>query len=128
MTALLLDTHVALWVVLDSPRLGPSARTALRDRPGEVLVSVASVWEVAIKQSVGKLTVPPTLWDQAESNGLRIIGITRTDAEAVATLPRHHRDPFDRLLVAQAHGLGADLMTSDTRIEQYDVNVVRAER
>ena len=91
-----------------------------------MLVSVASVWEVAIKQSIGKLDAPDDLWDQAESNGLRIVDITRADAEGVRDLPPHHRDLFDRLLIAQARRLGAELLTADPRLARYDVDVVAA--
>ena len=128
MTALLLDTHVALWILMDSPRLGRDARTTLSSKPGDVLVSVASVWEVAIKQSIGRLPAPGGLWDRAETNGLRLVEITRADAEGVRHLPLLHRDPFDRLLVSQARRLGAELMTSDEKIASYDVRVVTADR
>jgi PIN domain nuclease of toxin-antitoxin system len=123
---LLLDTHVALWSLADVERLGPRARASMTARAGEVLVSVASVWEVAIKQSIGKLAAPDDLWDQAESNGLRIVDITRADAEGVRSLPPHHRDPFDRLLVAQARRLGAELVTADPRLGLYDVDIIAA--
>jgi PIN domain nuclease of toxin-antitoxin system len=125
---LLLDTHAALWLLLDSPRLGASARRVLADAAGSVIVSVASIWEVAIKQSTGRLSFPSDLWDSIEPSGVRIVDITRADAEGVRDLPLHHRDPFDRILVSQARRLSAELVTADQQISRYDVAIVRADR
>ncbi len=128
MTTLLLDTNVALWVLLDSPRLAPEAKTTIAEAPGQILVSVASVWEVAIKASIGKLKVPDTLWDEAESSGLGLVDVSRADAEGVRHLPFHHRDPFDRLLISQAQRLGVPLVTTDRRFRDYDVEWIPADR
>lgn len=105
----------------------PSPAT-IAERAGNVLVSVASVWETAIKQSIGELAVDGDLWAEAERSGLRFVDITRADAEGVRDLPLHHRDPFDRLVVAQARRRGAEIVTSDAHIVRYEVDVIDAER
>lgn len=126
MRPLLLDTHVALWLAMDSNRLGARTREALESADGPVLASTASVWETTIKRSLGRLTAPDSLWDDIVASGVDIIGISREDAEAVGELPLHHRDPFDRLLIAQARRRGAAFVTADRRVALYDVDVTDA--
>lgn len=128
MTPLLLDTHVVLWLVDDSPRLGPETRAALELADGPLLASVASVWETTIKRSLGRLAVPDSLWDDVVRSGVDLIVITRPDVEAVAALPLHHHDPFDRLLIAQARERGATFVTADRRAADYAVDVIDAVR
>ena len=128
MTPLLLDTHVVLWLVDDSPRLGPQTRAALAGGEGPLLASVASVWETTIKRSLGRLTVPDTLWDDVVLSGVDLVVITRSDVEAVGALPFHHHDPFDRLLIAQAQLRGATFVTADRRLADYDVDLIDATR
>ncbi len=115
MTGLLLDTHVLLWVLEDNPRLGNEARHRISTSPS-VLVSAASTWEIAIKASLGKLTVPADLGDAILASGLQDLPVTRahTLASDITALP--HRDPFDALLVAQARIERAALVTADTKI------------
>ena len=126
MTTLLLDTHVALWMVGSPERLGMNARAAIDRGDNNVLVSVASVWEASIKVALGKLVAPPTVWDEVERSGVRIVAIERVDAVAAAALPAHHRDPFDRMLIAQAVERGAVLVTADRWANAYDVRVLPA--
>ena len=126
MRPLLLDTHVALWLVMDSHRLGARTREVLESADGPVLASTASVWETTIKRSLGRLAAPDSLWDDIVASGVDIIGISREDAEAVGELPLHHRDPFDRLLIAQARRRGATFVTADRRVALYDVGVTDA--
>ena len=121
MTILLLDTHVALWAVATPDRLGPATRGAIEAAENAVIVSVASVWEASIKAAQGRLNAPPTLWDEVERGGIDIVAIERRDAVEAASLPLHHRDPFDRMLVAQARERNAVLVTVDDRISRYDV-------
>lgn len=115
----LLDTQVLLWAVLDSPRLGDQARQVISGAD-QVLVSAASVWEVAIKSSVGKLDLEPQqLLVAIAETGFTELPITADHAARTATLPWHHRDPFDRLLVAQALTEPLHLMTADRQLVPY---------
>lgn len=124
---LLLDTHVVLWALLDPTRLQPPVRDAIADPANRVVVSAASAWEIAIKQSLSKLVLP----GPAESwlpmacaqTGFGWTSVTPDDALAVGRLPWHHRDPFDRLLVVQARG-GRILVTHDRAFEPYGVPVL----
>jgi PIN domain nuclease of toxin-antitoxin system len=120
---LLLDTHVLLWWSTDSPRLQESARDAIRSA-GRVVVSAASAWEAAIKAGSGKLTLNVPFEAVAEVNGFEKLPITFAHAAAVATLPEHHRDPFDRMLVAQAQAEGLTLVTHDRALDPYGIPIL----
>jgi len=126
---LLLDTHVFLWLRSDPGRLRDETLTILKDPENAVLLSVVSVWELAIKQSLQKLTLPDLLerWlpRVLEESGLDVLGVTLDDAMRVRALPWHHRDPFDRLLVAQAQA-GLVLVTADVAIRAYGVPTLAA--
>lgn len=128
--SLLLDTQVFLWWVNDDPRLGANARKALEDAGIQVVFSSASAWEIAIKARLGRLHAPPDLTtfltDQITINGFRVLPIELEHAARVRHLDDHHRDPFDRLLVAQAILEGLTLVTSDAVIGRYPVNVLDA--
>lgn len=117
----LLDTHALLWWLFDDPRLGGSAREVMADPASVVFVSAASVWEIAIKRAAGKLSAPDDVPEQIDDAGFERLPVGFDHAERVGTLPLHHGDPFDRLLVAQALVEGATLVSSDRRIEAYDV-------
>lgn len=118
---LLLDTHTLLWW-LDDPRLlSKAARKAIADGSNSVYVSAAVVWEIAIKQALGKLEVPDDLESAIEANGFRSLPITIPHALAVRALPQHHRDPFDRLLIAQASHEGFKLVSRDSYVARYGV-------
>ena len=125
MRRLLLDTHVVLWW-LTGAALDAGVHAMIRDPDNVVLVSVASAWEVAIKQSLGKLEPPEDFADAAGSEGLTLLGIELTHVRAVGHLPHHHRDPFDRMLVAQAQVEQLTLVTRDARLGQYDVRTLAA--
>jgi len=122
---LLLDTHVLLWWLADSPSLSGPAAVAIANEP-EVFVSAASAWEVAIKRALGKLEAPDDLTDALEATGMRQLPIGFAHAAVAGALPRHHDDPFDRMLVAQAQCERLTLVTSDIRISRYDVAVLAA--
>ena len=122
---LLLDTHVLLWW-LSSQRISARARAAIQDRDNDVLVSLASVWEIGIKKGIGKLDAPDDLEAQVASHSFVPLQITFTHAAAVANLPLLHRDPFDRMLVAQAQTEGLTVVTRDPRIARYGVPTLRA--
>jgi PIN domain nuclease of toxin-antitoxin system len=117
---LLLDTHVMLWWVADDDRLGSQAREAIA-RSAVVWVSAASVWEVAIKVALGRLQIPGPFSDAVDACGFDRLSIAFEHAWEVASLPLHHRDPFDRMLVAQAKLEALTLVTADRSFEPYDV-------
>lgn len=126
MARLLLDTHVVLWSLSAPDRLAPPARDAIADPRNAVLVSAASVWEVAIKSALGKLSMPDDLAAQLRHARFDPLAITHGHAEAVGLLPRLHCDPFDRMLVAQAQVEGLTLVTRDAYVRRYDVPTLAA--
>jgi PIN domain nuclease of toxin-antitoxin system len=120
---LLVDTHALLWWLADDPSLSPAARDAIADPTNEPLVSAASVWEIAIKRSLGKLTAPDDLADRIADEGFASLPISAQHAWTVRDLPMHHADPFDRVLVAQAVVEGVPIVTTDARFAEYGVDV-----
>lgn len=118
---LLLDTHVLLWWLADDPRLTPAMREAIADPSTAVVVSAASAWEAAIKAAIGKLRVPDGLREELERQGFDELPVTVEDGLAAGALPRHHSDPFDRMLIAQAARRRFVLVTGDRRFADYDV-------
>ena len=118
----LLDTHAALWWMAGSPRLPAAGYQAVRRR-GFAYVSLASAWEVAIKISSGRLRLKAPFGATVEASGLGLLPLTLDHVEEVAILPFHHRDPFDRMLVAQARVEGLTLATSDRLVRQYPVSL-----
>jgi PIN domain nuclease of toxin-antitoxin system len=123
---LLVDSHALLWALSDDPGLRSQAREAIASPANEVLVSAAVVWELAIKRALGKLHTPDDLVATIEATRFVSLPITLLDGEAAAALPRHHGDPFDRMLVAQAQRLGAVIVTRDPAFAAYDVEVLPA--
>lgn len=120
---LLVDTHAALWLLGEDERLSTHADELLTDATNEVLLSAAVVWEVSIKQSLGKLQVPDGFARQLLDGGAIPLPISVEHAQAVRSLPPHHRDPFDRLLVAQANLEEAILVSNDERLHAYGVQI-----
>jgi PIN domain nuclease of toxin-antitoxin system len=127
---LLLDTHVLLWAVTAPAHLRDDAREAIEDGNNDVLVSAVSAWEIAIKQSLGKLTLaaPAETWlpRVLASSGFTVAEVSLRAALAVRGLAWHHRDPFDRLLIAQALEEGYTLMSRDEVFRRYGVPVLPA--
>jgi PIN domain nuclease of toxin-antitoxin system len=123
---LLLDSHVVLWLATLDPILPRETVDRLVDDANDVLISAASIWELEIKSAKGRLTAPPDLLDRVEEAGFRLIDVTPDNALDAARLPRHHGDPFDRMLVAQAQAEAAVLVTHDDTLAAYDVPVMRA--
>jgi PIN domain nuclease of toxin-antitoxin system len=122
---LLLDTHAFLWFLGDAPELSTQARGLIEDDTNEVLLSVASLWEMAIKISLQKLTLSGPLGqfipEQLALNSIGLLPITLAHTVAVATLPFHHRDPFDRLLIAQALVEALPVISRDHSWDAYGV-------
>ena len=125
---ILLDTHAFLWFVLGDSKLSQAARTAIETTPGDKLISPASYWEIAIKISLGKYTLPLRFEEFVEKgiddNGFEILPILPGHAAAVAALPFHHRDPFDRMLIGQAVAEKISVVTCDAIFDQYPINCV----
>ena len=123
--SLLLDTHVVLWWLADDPTLASEIKDRLDHEP-DVYVSPAAVWEVATKQAIGKLAQPADLPERIRDSGFRHLSITVEHAIAAGRLPPIHRDPFDRVLVAQARLEDLTLVTRDPNIQKYDVSLLVA--
>ena len=121
----LLDTHTLLWARTAPDVLSTDALGVLESADSALYLSVASLWECAIKSSIGKLDVPDEFYRTVAAD-YEILGIEVSHVEACAKLPMHHRDPFDRMLVAQARLGGLTLLTRDRDIAKYDVPVVAA--
>jgi PIN domain nuclease of toxin-antitoxin system len=122
---ILLDTDVVLWQMAGTRAIGVRAQAEI-ERASELLFSVVSFAEIGVKAAIGRLTVPDDLHEQAIASGLHILPLAPDHGLAVAELPMHHRDPFDRLLIAQARGERLAIMTADRRLVDYDVEVVDA--
>ncbi len=122
---LLLDTHVVLWQLEGTRTVGPRAQRTI-EQASELRFSVVSFAEIGVKAAIGKLTVPDDLREHIVGSGLRMLGLTAEHGLAVAGLPLHHRDTFDRLLIAQAQTEGLTLLTADARIDDYEVAVISA--
>jgi PIN domain nuclease of toxin-antitoxin system len=123
----LLDTHAAIWIFQDKSRLSSDAKAVMDDPSMELFISIVSAWEIAIKVSLGKLKFSGGVTGFLETivrNDINILGISPQSLEVVESLPLHHRDPFDRLLVATARTENLSIITADTNIPLYDVNVI----
>jgi len=122
---LLLDTHTFLWFIEDDPNLSPIAKALIADPSNEVLLSMASPWEIAIKVRIGKLALPDPLGDflhdQMMINSIQLLPISLEHATRVATLPLHHRDPFDRLIISQAMVENVAIVGADAGFDSYPI-------
>ena len=127
---LLLDTHCWLWLVAEPERLRRAALEAMLDESNEVYFSAASAWEIVIKYALGKLSLPlpPASYvpSRVAALGLIPLAVAQHHALQVAEMPLHHKDPFDRILVAQAQADGMHIVTADRLVSQYDVPVIWA--
>lgn len=123
---ILVDTHILLWWLSDDEALSADARSRIADPANDILVSAATAWEIAIKQSLGKLVFSGDLEKELLDQGFELVPVTFGHAAALADLPDHHRDPFDRMLVAQARTENLQLLTVDQNILKYPVNAHRA--
>ena len=126
----LIDTCVFLWMRMAPDRLAPDVREVLADRANDVLYSAVSSWEIAIKYAVGRLRLPEPpsdfVTDRIASSGLTPISVEHSHALRVASLPMHHRDPFDRLLIAQAMDMQVPIVTDDHGFDPYAIEVIAA--
>ncbi|CAM3555642.1 type II toxin-antitoxin system VapC family toxin [Occultella aeris] len=130
MSRVLVDTHVWLWMQAEPGRLRAEVQSLLADTRTEILFSAASAWEIAIKCRLGKLSLPevPSAYvpDRMRRSATTAIGVEHAHALRAGELPDHHRDPFDRILVAQAQMLGMPLVTADRILQQYEVDIIPA--
>lgn len=124
---LLLDTHIALWAVSDDPRLSPKARELIAAPRNLIWVSAVSIWEITIKHSLGRGDMPISGAEALEyfrQSGYRMLPVSPEHAAAVETLPAHHQDPFDRLLVAQSLAEPLRLLTHDAAVARYSDAII----
>jgi PIN domain nuclease of toxin-antitoxin system len=124
----LLDTHAFLWAITDDPQLSEKARRMFTSSDNELLLSVASVWEVLVKVQIGKLPLPKPTGDylqrQLAKNAVRVLPIQLRHVLRLEQLPPHHRDPFDRILIAQSLEEELPIMTADPLMKNYAVTLV----
>lgn len=122
----LLDTHTFLWFITDDAHLSPLARTTLEDAATERFLSVASLWEIAVKIAIGKLALrqpfAPYIPEQVRRNGITLLPIEIAHLAQITTLPPHHRDPFDRLLIAQAMVEHLPILGADQAFDAYPIS------
>jgi PIN domain nuclease of toxin-antitoxin system len=124
---LLLDTHTFIWYLTDNSRLSNQVIELINDENNQILLSIASLWEIAIKQSIGKLTLNQPLpfevfiTQQLNLNNFTLLNITVRDIAVISTLPLHHRDPFDRILIAQAIMGNIPVLSADTIFDAYPI-------
>jgi PIN domain nuclease of toxin-antitoxin system len=123
---LLLDTHTLLWFIAGSTSLSQTARTLIEDAANEKFVSIASIWETAIKVGIGKMSLSAPFDalfpHQLNINGFELLAIEIEHASIITSLPLHHRDPFDRLLIAQAIQEKMTIISADTAFDDYGIN------
>jgi PIN domain nuclease of toxin-antitoxin system len=120
----LLDTHALLWFIQDDPQLSDRARVIITTDTNQLCLSVASLWEITIKLNIGKLTIGHTIdeiYTLLKQLNIEILAISQSDLEQYLTLPLHHRDPFDRLIIAQAIDRQLALVSADSAFKAYSV-------
>lgn len=126
MSSLLLDSHVFLWWAHQPDLLSNTLHELFASADNEIVVSMATAWELTIKQSLGKLAVPRNMGETLQQHDIRLLPIELAHIEAIRQLPMHHGDPFDRLLIAQAQVEGLTLVSRDRWFDAYDVTLIRA--
>ena len=126
MRKVLLDTHVLLWWLADHPKLGEKSRKIITDERNDIFVSAVSIWEIAIKKNKGLLKAPDNIDAIVEDEGFSKLAISLFHGEQAGSLENIHRDPFDRMLIAQAQAEGLELLTADKTIPKYGLRVIDA--
>ena len=121
---LFLDTHILLWWLDDSPLLSEQAHSTISDVDNLIILSAVVIWEIRIKQALGKLEIAPDFYNVIKQQGFELLSITSDHAYAVGNLPMHHRDPFDRMLIAQAMLEGFTIMTHDAIFKSYEIPIM----
>jgi PIN domain nuclease of toxin-antitoxin system len=122
----LLDTHSLLWTVFEPDKLSTEAQEIIVDQKNIICVSLISLWEISIKQNIGRLDIPKEFFEIVTTRGFEILPLTLAQIEQYRNLPLHHRDPFDRMLIVQARQQKLMLITRDSEISKYDVKIIKA--
>ncbi len=122
----LLDTHSLLWTIFEPDKLLAETQEIILDHNNIICVSLISLWEISIKQSIGRLDIPEKFFEVVNQGGFEILSLTMSEIEQYRTLPLHHRDPFDRMLIVQAQQQKLILITRDSELSQYDVETLKA--
>ena len=123
---ILLDTHALLWWLDDNPTLSKEARSTISDPANVAFISAASIWEIRIKQSLGKLKIPKNFREVLDSQPFEMLDITSEHAHKITSIGNYHRDPFDRMLIAQAMVERFTLISREKNIMKYKVPIVKA--
>ena len=121
---LLLDTHILLWWLDDNPSLSERERESISNNDNLIILSAAVIWEIRIKQALGKLEIASNFYQVLQEQGFEMLSITPAHAYAVGDLPNHHRDPFDRILIAQAMVEDFTMVTHDGIFEKYEISLL----
>lgn len=121
---LIIDTHIFLWALSEPEKIAPSKRAALEDEANIIYVSAISIAEIMIKSSIGKLDVDFDPLDMAIQSGFDLLDFTAQDAALLKTLPLHHKDPFDRMLIAQSINNRYPIVTDDGKFPLYDCKII----
>ena len=122
----LLDTHVALWWLEDPTKLAPRVQDIIADKSNELFISSVSFWEMAIKNEIGKLTIPHNIMACYAAEKIQMLNLSPAEALSVADLPKLHSDPFDRMLIAQAKFNDLVLITKDDKILDYPITSIKS--
>lgn len=122
----LLDTHALIWWLANDATLSQAARTVIANPDNLIFVSAASAWEIAIKKQIGKLNIPDDLETQIEQNDFQPLPIIISHAAYIEKLPLHHKDPFDRIIIAQAICEKMKIVTRDKQFDAYPVDVIKS--
>ncbi|RPD86142.1 type II toxin-antitoxin system VapC family toxin [Neisseria weixii] len=128
MRKILLDTHVVIWWLLDSPELGQKSRNIVQNPDNQIFVSAATIWELSIKISKGLLELPEEIFEAIEEEDFEQLPIKWFHGKQAGILPVIHKDPFDRVLIAQAQAEGLELMTADGEIPKYGIATINAQK
>ncbi|WP_233220054.1 type II toxin-antitoxin system VapC family toxin [Pleurocapsa sp. CCALA 161] len=126
MMKFLLDTHSLLWTVFEPDKLSTEAQEIIVDHNNIICLSLISLWEISIKQNIGRLDIPKEFFEVVSEGGFEILSLTMDQIKKYRTLPLHHRDPFERMLIIQARQQKLIFITRDSEISQYDVEIVKA--
>tara|TARA_Y100001963_G_scaffold114252_1_gene158395 strand:+ start:672 stop:1058 length:387 start_codon:yes stop_codon:yes gene_type:complete len=126
MKRILLDTHVLIWWMSGDEQLGLNAQKHISNTENSIYVSSASVWEMSIKQQLGKLSVPDAIESLVEELGFSALPISLFHGQQAGRLPTHHHDPFDRMLIAQAQAEGLQILTKNEHFPAYGVRLINA--
>jgi len=125
---LLLDTHVLIWWLNGDQQLGTTAKQEIGDEKNQVYVSAASTWEMSIKKQLGKLIAPEDIEQKVELAGFSKLSVSLFHGEQAGSLPLHHKDPFDRMLIAQAQSEGLVIVTQDEHFPDYGIHLMDARK